>query len=126
MQKYLKVVKVAVGIGVCLIVGDLVGNRILYRRAMPPSGVTNITTCITWLGKPMGMLRVTTAGEQYYIIQGPPGRLAASGKAAYTFDARGRFVGWTPDMGDIYRPPVAFSPGARREEIGMDALPLTR
>ena len=126
MKKKRKAVAVVLCVGILLVFGDVVANRLLYRRATPPSSVTDLSSCIAWLGKPMGVIRVTTEGQQYIMIQGPSGRLASSGTAAYTFDASGRFIGWTPDMGDVYSPSVVFSNGASRETISVADLPITQ
>ena len=127
MKPNRKAVGVVFCLGILLVVAGVVADSILYRRATPPSSVTDVASCIAWLGQPMGVIRVTTSEQQqYYMLRGPSGRLVSSGAAAYTFDATGRVVGWTPDMGDVYSPPVVFAKGARREEISLEDLPFTQ
>jgi len=71
----------------------------------------------------MGSYRVTVGKTVYYQITGPAGRYVASGPSAYTFDAQGRFIGWSSDMGDFKRPAEVFQEGAKREKITLEQLP---
>lgn len=47
-----------------------------------------------------------------------------SGPAGYTFDSRGRFIGWSIDIGDFKEPAEVFEDDARREKISLDELKM--
>ena len=66
--------------------------------------------------------RVEVNGAVYYLLTGPRTSSGASGPAAYTFDEKGNFVGWTSDMGDIFMPPVVFTLSAQRQPIDVDVV----
>jgi len=104
------------------LIGCDVVDRIPHARARPPQTVTNIPSCLTWLQKPRGVYRLITDGAVYYQITGPSGSYWASGPSAYTFDVQGRFIDWSPDIGDRMIPPQVFSPGAKREKITLEEL----
>ena len=70
----------------------------------------------------MGAYRVTNDKTVYYLITGPAGRYLPSGTSAYAFDSSGKFIGWTPDEGDIHTPKQVFAPGSRDEKISLDEL----
>ena len=97
-------------------------DHIPYWRAKPPSSVTNVRSFFDWMPEPRGALRITVENKRYYQMTGPAGRVLASGPSAYTFDEQGQFIGWTPDMGDIHFPEMAFSPKARQEMISLDEM----
>ena len=70
----------------------------------------------------MGAYRVTVGDTIYYQITGPAGRYIPSGPSAYSFDSKGKYIGWTQDMGDFYEPREVFSEDAKREKISLDEL----
>jgi hypothetical protein len=117
MQRVIKVICVAGGVPLLLLIGC-----IPQFRATPPKSVTDVSSCLTWLKKPRGAYRITSDGVVYYQITGRAGSYLASGPAGYTFDSNGRFIGWSPDIGDVKRPPEVFTPYAKRETITLDEL----
>jgi hypothetical protein len=122
MQRALKVICVAVGVPLLLLIGSIAADQIPHARAKPPKTVTDIPSCLAWLQKPMGAYRITTEGVVYYQITGPAGRYLASGPSGYTFDSHGKFIGWSSDIGDFKTPPQVFTSGAKREKIALDEL----
>lgn len=91
--KKLAVVLLVVPMGVGLL--SFVPEPFLHARAKPPAHVTNIVSFLQWKPAPMGVRRLAVGTNTYWQALGP---------AAYSFDASGALIGWTPDMGDIYRP----------------------
>ena len=86
-----------------LLGGCLLIEQIPMAMARPPADLETIGDFRTWKGgKIMGQATFESAGETYTVMLGPAGRFLASGPSAYLFDARGRFVDWTADMGDFY------------------------
>ena len=122
MQSAIKVICVAVGVPLLLLVVYIVSDHIPHSRATPPKTVTDVSSCLAWLKKPMGAYRITSGGVVYYQVTGPAGRYLASGPAGYSFDSRGRFIGWSADIGDFKTPHQVFTPGATREKITLDEL----
>jgi hypothetical protein len=122
MPRTIKVICVAVGVPLLLLIGCIAADRIPHSRAKPPKTVTDVSSCLGWLQKPMGAYRITDGDLVYYRVTGPAGRYLASGPSAYTFDSRGKFIGWTADVGDFPTPGLHLSPGAKRETISLDEL----
>lgn len=123
MQKAFKNLAWLLGVPLLLLIGCMVADQIPMARARPPKSVTNVDSCLAWLGTPMSSYRVTVSNIVYYQLTGPAGRYVSSGPSAYTFDVRGRFIGWSADMGDFKQPPEVFQQGAQREKITLDQLP---
>ncbi len=122
MQRIIKVICFAVGVPLLLLIGCIAADQIPHSRARPPKTVTNVSSCLEWLKKPMGAYRITDGGLVYYRVTGPAGRYLASGLSAYTFDSHGKFIGWTADVGDFPTPGLRLSPDAKREKISLDEL----
>src|SRR3989442_4015654 len=122
MQGAIKVICVAVGVPLLLLVGCIAADQIPRSRATPPKTVTDVSSCLEWLQKPMGAYRITSNGAVYYQVTGPAGRYLASGPAGYSFDSHGRFIGWSADIGDLKTPQEVFAPAAKREKISLDEL----
>lgn len=123
MKRVLKMVVWTLAVPLFLLIGCIAAEQIAMARARPPKRVIDVDSCLAWLGKPMGSYRVTVSNTAYYQLTGPAGGFLASGPSAYSFDAQGRFIGWTSDMGDIKRPAEVFAAGAKREKIPLDQLP---
>lgn len=115
--KKLTVVFLVVPMGVGLL--SFVPEPFLHARAKPPAHVTNIVSFLQWKPAPMGVRRLAVGTNTYWQALGPAGRLVASGPSAYSFDASGTLIGWTPDMGDIYRPHELFGPDVKRETVSL-------
>ena len=122
MQRAIKVIGVAVGVPLLLLIGCIAADQIPRSRATPPKSVTDVVSCLAWLKQPMGAYRITSDGVVYYQVTGPAGRYLASGPAGYTFDSHGRFIGWSSDIGDFKTPPQVFTPASKREKISLDEL----
>lgn len=105
-----------------LLIGCFVDDQIAFRRARPPENVTDVPSCLAWLQEPMGVYRITDGDLIYYRLTGPAGRCIASGPSAYTFDAHGKFIGWTADVGDFPTPGLQLSENVKREKISLDEL----
>lgn len=123
MKRVLKILAWGLGAPLLLLIGCIAADQIPMAKARPPKGVTDINSCLAWLKKPMGSFRITVSNTVYYQITGPAGRYLASGPAAYTFDAQGRFIGWSADIGDFKRPAEVFQAGAKREKVPLGQLP---
>lgn len=113
--------KVVVAI-VGLFLLTLLPEPYLHARAKPPAQVTNAVSFLEWQPKPLHVLRVTVGTNTYLQALGPAGRFMASGPSAYSFDSSGKFIGWTPDNGDIFRPPHLYGPGVTRETATISDL----
>ncbi|MGZ4975317.1 MAG: hypothetical protein ACXWDN_21360, partial [Limisphaerales bacterium] len=122
MQRALKVICVGVGVPLLLLIGSIAADQIPQSRAKPPKTVTDVSSCLAWLQKPMGTYRITDGQMIYYRVTGPAGRYLASGPSAYTFDSHGKFIGWTADDGDFPTPGLNLSPDAKRVTISLDEL----
>jgi hypothetical protein len=122
MKRALKIVLLIVGVPLLLLLAWIAADQIPYSRAKPPRTVTNVVSCLAWLKEPKSAFRITTDDAVYYQVTGPAGRYLASGPAGYSFDARGRFIGWSADIGDFKTPPQLFGGGAKREKISLHEL----
>jgi hypothetical protein len=122
MPRAIKVICIAVGVPVLLLIGCIAADQIPHSRATPPKTVTDVSSCLVWLPQPMGAYRITDGDLVYYRVTGPAGRFLASGPSAYTFDSRGKFIGWTADVGDFPTPGLRLSPDAKREKISLEEL----
>ena len=122
MQRFVKVVCVIVGVSILLLAGCIAADQIAFSQAKPPRSVTDVSSCLAWLKKPMGAYRITDGDLIYYRVTGPAGRCLASGPSAYTFDSHGKFVGWTEDVGDFPTPGLHLSSAAKRDTISLDQL----
>jgi hypothetical protein len=122
VKRAIKILCIAVAIPLLFLFGCVALDQISHSRAKPPKTIADVESCLAWLKNPMGAYRVTIGEHIYYQITGPAGRFMASGPAAYSFDAQGKFIGWTQDMGDFYEPREVFSPDAKREKISLDEL----
>jgi hypothetical protein len=122
MRRAIKVVCVALGVPLLLLIGCIAADQIPHSRAKPPKSVTDVPSCLEWLQKPMGAYRITEGPVIYYRVTGPAGRYLASGPSAYTFDSQGKFIGWTANVGDIPTPGVHISSDAKRQAISLEEL----
>jgi hypothetical protein len=122
MQRAIKVICVAVGVPLLLLIGCIAADQIPRSRATPPKSVTDVSSCLGWLQKPMAAYKITDVELVYYRVTGPAGRFLASGPSAYTFDSHGKFIGWTADVGDFPTPGLHLSPDAKRDKISLDEL----
>lgn len=122
MKRVFKVLGWALGVPLLLLVSCIAADRIPYSQAKPPKTVTDVASCLAWLEHPMNAYKITDGDTVYYRVTGPAGRFLASGPSAYTFDARGKFVGWTADVGDLPTPGLHISTDAKRENISLENL----
>lgn len=122
MSRNFEIVSLAIGVPLLIFSLSIAADRIPRARATSPQSVTNLVTCLAWLPQPMGAYEITDGTSVYYRVTDPAGRLFASGLAAYTFDAHGRFLGWTPDMGNCPTPGLDLSPTAKKETLMLDEL----
>ena len=122
MRRAIKLVLVAAGVPLLLLIGSIAADRIPYSLAKPPRSVTDVPSCLAWLQKPMNAYRITDGQVVYYRVTGPAGRYLPSGPSAYTFDSHGKFIGWTADVGDFPTPGLHISSDAKRETISLDEL----
>ena len=122
MRRVIKIICIVLGVPIMLLFGCIAADTIPYSRAKPPKTVTDISSCLAWLQKPMGAYRITDGDVVYYRVTGPAGRYLASGPSAYTFDSNGKFIGWTADVGDYSTPGLHISPDAKHEKILLEDL----
>ena len=122
MKLAVKLFATAAGTLLSLLAGCIAVDVLAYHHATPPKNVTDVGSCLAWLKKPMGAYKITDGNTVYYRVLGPAGRSLASGPAAYTFDAQGRLIGWTADVGDFPTPGLSVSPNARKEKITLVEL----
>ena len=102
--------------------GCIAFSQISYSRARPPKSVTDVSSCLAWLKEPDSAYRIKVDGLVFYQITGPYLGDLPSGRSACTFDAQGKFIGWTPDEGDIHVPEQVFQTNRETEKISLDEL----
>jgi hypothetical protein len=91
-------------------------------QAKPPASVTDLHSFFAWMPKPVNARRVTLDNTLYYTVTGEWVGFLPSGSTAYSFDAQGKFIGWTPDEGDLHVPDQVYAPGVQWEYIPVDEL----
>ena len=109
MPKSLSVKRTLIRIGLIVAVpfsllgGCLALDVIPQSAARPPKSLKTLEDFQAWKGGAvMGKGTYENSGVTYTVMLAPAGRYLASGPSAYLFDAKGRFVDWTSDMGDFY------------------------
>lgn len=118
-----KVVLIIVIVLLLLLVASFLPDIFYFApRARPPANVVDLQSFFAWKPDPRWAWRITVSNEVYYQLCGPAGRWLASGPSAYAFDSKGRFIGWTSDNGDFYRPAVVYAPGAKRESVKVEEV----
>jgi hypothetical protein len=123
MSRTFKILTSCLGILFLFFGCDYAIDHALYFRAKPPEGVKDFHSCLAWLKHAdRNGYKITDGALVYYRVTGPAGRNFASGRAAYTFDAAGRFIGWTPDVGDLPTPGFHVSQTAKREKISLEEM----
>jgi hypothetical protein len=122
MRRAIKTAAWTVGILLLVLIGCVAADQIPMAKARPPKTVQDINSCLAWLNHPMGAYKITDGDAVYYRITGPAGRFLASGPSAYTFDSRGKFIGWTADLGEFPTPGLRLSESAKREKISLEEL----
>src|ERR1041384_6862360 len=101
MPRTIKVICVAVGVPVLLLIGCIAADQIPHSRAKPPKTVTDVSSCLAWLRKPMGAYRITDGDLVYYRVTGPAGRYLASGPSAFPFDLPRKLIRWSVAGGEF-------------------------
>lgn len=81
-----------------------------HKDAVPPSRMQTFDDFTQWQTKIQYCQEIELRGVTYYHVIGPNARVLASGGALYVFDAKGYFVGWSPDSGDVIRNEAIFYP----------------
>jgi hypothetical protein len=81
-----------------------------YEHAVPPSSIQTLDDFLRWQSAIRSCREVKVRGVTYYHIIGPNAHAVASGGALYVFDAKGNFVGWSLDSGDVMRKEAIFYP----------------
>lgn len=97
-------------------------DRAALRRISPPPELRNLEDFKRWQPERREATRIVSDGMTYYLVRGDRGRALASGPAAYLFDGRGNFIGWTTDLGDDHRLPVVFDPVAQRSTVELASI----
>ena len=120
IKSFLKIISVLFVVIFALLLSSFVLDYFLMRTATPPKTVVDLQSFLEWKPNPSGAVRITIGNRVYYQMLGPAGRTLASGRAAYAFDANGKFIGWTKDAGDFYEPRIVYSPDAKREMVSVD------
>ena len=95
------------------------------KRYIPPPYITTVGEVLEWTGRPLWVARHTSPTATYYEIgKKVPvrtlGLTLASGAPSYTVDHTGRFIGWSPDSGDVHTPDVLRSGELKRDSIDVD------
>ena len=98
----------------------------LRQRDAPPSYVVTDVDLIKWMGRPEWVMKYSSTNEFYYEIgRDEPLILslftASSGPPSYTVDQTGRFIGWSPDSGEIKKPDQIYSNKLIRERVDVDS-----
>lgn len=88
---------------VAFLFGGCVATEVAcHRRADPRGRVVTLGEFLEWKPGVTEFREVEVEGRPYVIAYGPAGRsfLLSSGPAGYVFDADGRLVDWSFDIGD--------------------------
>jgi hypothetical protein len=119
--------KVAIWIGALLAALVLFAHFVHWfqKRYIPPEGITNVAQVLEWSGRPWWVAKYSSPTATYYEIgkKVPVWTLTltlASGAPSYTVDDKGKFIGWSPDSGDVHTPDVLRSPDLKRESMDVD------
>jgi hypothetical protein len=92
-----------VAVPILILGGGFLLVEIPLSVARPPADMKTLDDFEDWKGGAiLGKGTFESAGVTYTVMLAPAGRHLASGPSAYLFDQQGRFVDWTPDMGDCY------------------------
>ena len=90
------------GLVAALVIGYVVAERIALSGARPPKDLKTFEEFQTWKrGKIIREGTFQNSVGTFRVLLAPAGGLLASGPSAYLFDDQGRFIDWTPDMGDV-------------------------
>jgi len=81
-----------------------------FADAEPPPEVQTFEDFVNWQKNIRRCHEVQVRGVTYYHVVGPHARHFASSGALYVFDAKGNFVGWSQDVGDVLRDEAIFYP----------------
>lgn len=81
-----------------------------YADAVPPTHMQSFDDFVAWQTHVEACRQVQIRGVTYYHVIGPPARPVPSGGALYVFDAKGNYVGWSLDSGDVMRNEAIFYP----------------
>ncbi|MDD5707538.1 MAG: hypothetical protein PHR35_16570 [Kiritimatiellae bacterium] len=122
-----KITRIALWILVPLAALFLYGHFVHWfqGRYVPPPGIRTVGEVLEWTGRPWWVVRYSAPTATYFEIgmKVPVrtlGLTLASGAPSYTVDHAGRFIGWSPDSGDVHTPPVLKSRELKRESIDVD------
>jgi len=118
-QRVLLRVGVIIAVPILLLGGRVLLDQIPMSAARPPGNIQTLEDFQNWKrAEIVGTGTFSTVSVTYTVVLAPAGRYLASGRSAYLFDEQGRFVDWTPDMGDIYTVKNGFTlTGGRVENI---------
>lgn len=97
----------------------------LRHRDVPPSNIMTDVDLIKWMGRPVWVMKYSSANEIYYEIgRDTSGILliitASSGPPSYTVDQTGRFIGWSPDSGEVAKPDQIHAENLIRDRMDVD------
>jgi hypothetical protein len=82
----------------------------IRKNAEPPSTIQTFQDFLRWQTEIHACSEVQVRGITYFHVIGPDACFLPSGGALYVFDAKGNFVGWSPDSGDVMRKEAIFYP----------------
>ncbi len=85
-------------------------DMVLYKHLVPPSSVQTFDDFLEWQIPVEYCYEVNLRGVTYYHVIGPDARTLPSGGALYVFDAKGNYIGWSRDVGDVMRKEAVFYP----------------
>jgi hypothetical protein len=92
------------------------------QDASPPRAVRTLSDFLAWHPGPGEVFRVTVRGSTYYLLGGDEVYPLNSGPSAYTFDANGNYVDWTPDSGDVLHPAITLTGRAPHERTTIEDI----
>jgi hypothetical protein len=95
------------------------------KRYIPPEDIKNVADVLEWTGRPWWVVRYSSPTATYYELGMKVPALTllvilSSAAPSYTVDENGRFIGWSPDSGDVHTPDVLRSHDLKRESIDVD------
>ena len=121
--------KVSVWFTVFIVIAGLCAGIARYARQcnVPPPNIATSRDLIKWIGRPMWVMKYSGTNVTFYEIGRQQSVLVlaltfASGPPSYTVDQEGRFIGWSPDSGEICSPIEIRSKNLKRERVDVDAF----
>lgn len=116
-----------IGVSFILLLASPEFVKRLRHRDIPPSTIETDIDLVKWIGRPGWVMKYSSTNEIYYEIGRDTSVIlliitGSSGSPSYTVDQTGRFIGWSPDSGEIAKPDQIHSKNMIRERVDVDVF----